>query len=111
FSGQLLKFRGNRGGYGQRSISKLHYGYGRANAYRSMSLFTPAATTVPVVSSVVTKTGRQVEVTFSEKMGSGVTTPAKYTLSGSAKGTLASNPASVSWVSGYKNLLEWSAGE
>jgi len=34
-----------------------------------------------------------------------------YTISGTGKGTLASNPASVSWVSGYKYLLEWSAGE
>ena len=35
---------------------------------------------------------RQVEVTFSEKMGSGVTTPANYTISGTGKGTLAANP-------------------
>src|SRR5438445_6089231 len=72
---------------------------------------TAADTTAPTVASVVTKTGRQIEVTFSEKMGSGITTPANYTISGTGKGTLASNPASVSWVSGHKYLLEWSAGE
>jgi hypothetical protein len=88
----------------------LHYGYGRVNAYNSLTV-TAADTTAPVVSSVVTRTGRQVEVTFSEKMGSGVTTPGNYTLAGTGKGTLASNPASVSWVSGYKYLLEWSGGE
>jgi len=86
------------------------YGYGRVNAYNSL-VNTAADTTAPTVTSVVTKTGRQVEVTFSEKMGSGVTTPANYFIAGTGQGTLASNPSSVSWVGGYKYLLEWSAGE
>jgi len=81
------------------------YGYGRVNAYSSLSLYTAADSTPPVLNSAVTKTGRQIEVTFSEKMGSGVTTPANYTLTGAGKGTLASNPSSVSWVSSYKYLV------
>src|SRR5438876_4559223 len=59
----------------------LHYGYGRVNAYNSLTV-TAADTAAPWVTLVVARTGRQVEVTFSEKMGAGVTTPANYTLSG-----------------------------
>src|SRR5437867_5604881 len=83
------------------------YGYGRVNAYASITN-AAADTTAPTVTSVVTKWGRGVEVTFSEQMGDGVTTAANYTLSGAGKGTLTTNPSSVSWVSGYKYILEWS---
>jgi len=89
----------------------LHYGYGRVNANNSVRYHTPADTVAPTVASVVTKTGRMLEITFSEKMGVGVTTPAKYALSGTGRGTLAANPTSVAWVSGNKYLLEWTAGE
>ena len=96
--------------YDPTTLWNEQYGYGRANAYNSLTV-TAADTTAPVLSSVVTRTGRSVEVTFSEKMGSGVTTPASYEIFGAGKGTLASNPSSVSWVSGYKYLLEWTSGE
>ncbi len=65
----------------------------------------------PTVLSVSTKTGRAVEVTFSEPMGTGVTSTSQYTISGTGKGTLASRPSSVTWVSGNTFLLEWTAGE
>ena len=45
--------------------------------------------------------GRAVEVTFSEQMGDGVTTPGNYTISVPAR-NLASESASVSWLSGNK---------
>jgi hypothetical protein len=59
----------------------------------------------------MTKTSRAIEVTFSEQMGTGVTSPTLYTISGSGKGTLATKPVSVAWVSGNTFLLEWTAGE
>jgi subtilisin family serine protease len=88
----------------------LHYGYGRVNANNSVCYYTSPDSYGPWVASVATKTGRILEVTFSEKMGLGVTTPANYTLSGSGRGTLAPSPSSVAWVSGNKYLLEWTGG-
>lgn len=96
--------------YDPTTLWNEQYGYGRVNAYSSLTV-TAADMTAPTVTSVVTRTGRRVEVTFSEKMGSGVTTPANYFIAGTGQGTLASNPSSVTWVSGNKYLLEWSAGE
>ncbi|MEK7674750.1 MAG: S8 family serine peptidase [Verrucomicrobiota bacterium] len=86
------------------------YGYGRLNAQSSV-LLTPSDAIAPTLSSVVARSGRAVEVTFSEQMGDGVTTPGNYTISGSGKGTLPANPASVSWLSGNKYVLEWTSGE
>ena len=51
------------------------------------------------------------DVTFSEAMGTGVTTAANYTVSGTGKGTLATNPDSVTFVSGSKYRLTWNSGE
>lgn len=86
------------------------YGYGRVNAYNSLNL-AAADTAPPTVSSVVTRTGRAIEVTYSEQMGTGVTSPTLYTISGSGKGTLFVRPASVTSVSANTFLLEWTAGE
>jgi len=68
-------------------------------------------TTPPTVSSVAVQSGSTVDVTFSEAMGTGVTTAANYTVSGTGKGTLANNPNSVALVSGNTYRLTWSAGE
>jgi hypothetical protein len=86
------------------------YGYGRINAINSLNL-AAADTTPPTVAAVVTKTGRAIEVTFSEQMGTGVTSDSRYSISGTGKGTLVSKPDTVSWVSGNTFLLEWASGE
>ncbi|MCX6344042.1 MAG: S8 family serine peptidase [Armatimonadetes bacterium] len=67
--------------------------------------------TAPTVSTVLVQTGLTVDVTFSEAMGTGVTTAGNYTVSGTGKGTLANNPNSVALVSGNKYRLTWTAGE
>ncbi|GFE57394.1 CxxxxCH/CxxCH domain-containing protein [Geobacter sp. AOG1] len=68
-------------------------------------------TTAPTVSSVAVQSGLAVDVTFSEAMGTGVTTAANYTVSGTGKGTLTSNPTSVALVSGSTYRLTWASGE
>lgn len=65
----------------------------------------------PRVSSVTVNSGTQVDVTFTEAMGTGVGSPSNYTLTGSGKGSLGSNPASVALVSGNTYRLTWAAGE
>ncbi len=65
----------------------------------------------PVVSSVAVQSGLTVAVAFNRPMGAGVTTAANYTLSGTGKGSLAANPASVVLVSGNTYRLTWTAGE
>jgi hypothetical protein len=86
------------------------YGYGLVNANNSLSN-AQSDTTAPTVLSVSTKTGRAIEVIFSEPMGPTVTSTSRYSISGTGKGTLVSKPDSVSWVSGNIFLLEWTAGE
>ncbi len=68
-------------------------------------------TTSPTVSSVAVQTGLTVNIVFSEAMGTGVTTAANYTVSGTGKGTLASNPNTAALVSGNTYVLTWAAGE
>jgi len=66
----------------------------------------------PTVSSVAVQSGTTVDVTFSEGMSAtGLLTAANYTISGTGKGTLATNPNSVALVSGNTYRLTWSAGE
>lgn len=65
----------------------------------------------PFVTDVAVNTGLTVDVTFSEPMGTGVTTASNYVLSGTGKGTLATNPNSVALVSGNKYRLTWTSGE
>jgi len=67
--------------------------------------------TAPTVSGVAVQTGLTVDVTFSEPMGTGVTTASNYTLSGSGQGSLANNPTSVALQSGNTYRLTWAAGE
>jgi hypothetical protein len=65
----------------------------------------------PTVSTVAVQTALTVNVTFSEPMGTGVTTSSNYSLSGTGQGTLANNPTSVALVSGNTYRLTWSSGE
>jgi hypothetical protein len=65
----------------------------------------------PTVDTVVVQSGTTVDVTFSEAMNTGITTAANYTLSGTGKGTLATNPSSVALVSGNTYRLTWASGE
>jgi len=67
--------------------------------------------TAPTVSTVAVQTGLTVNVTFSEAMGTGVTTNTNYTVTGTGIGTLSSNPNSVAFVSGSTYTLTWSSGE
>lgn len=64
----------------------------------------------PTVQTVTIQSLSTINITFSEAMGTGVTTAANYTVSKSGKGTLANNPNTVTLVSGNTYLLTWSAG-
>lgn len=65
----------------------------------------------PTVVSVADTSDQSVEVIFSEDMLTpGATTPANYAVSGSAKGTLAEHPDSVSQVNGSRYELTWANG-
>ena len=68
-------------------------------------------TTAPTVTGVAVQTGLTVDVTFSEPMGTGVTTAANYTVSGTGEGTLSANPDSVALVSGNKYRCTWNSGK
>ena len=65
----------------------------------------------PTVTLVMVQSGLTVDVTFSEAMGAGVTTPANYTLLGSGQGTLAASPDSVALQTGNTYRLTWNPGE
>jgi hypothetical protein len=64
----------------------------------------------PTVSSTSIQSLTTMNVTFSEPMGTGVTTPANFAISESGQGTLAMNPNSVTLVSGNTYLLTWTSG-
>ena len=68
-------------------------------------------TKIPTVTLVEVQTGLTIDVTFSEAMGDGVTTALNYAVSGTGKGTLATNPTSVASVSGNKFRCTWTTGE
>ena len=61
----------------------------------------------PVVHSVQVVSGLEVDVRFSQAMGLGVTTPSNYAVSGSGKGTLSDNPATVTHQGGSTYRLYW----
>ena len=64
----------------------------------------------PTVTSVSVQSLTTINVTFSEAMGTGVTTAANYTISESGQGTLAAHPNTVALVSGNTYVLTWSSG-
>ncbi len=68
-------------------------------------------TTAPFVNSVLVQGPLEVDVNFSEAMGSGVLNPLNYTVSGSGQGTLAGNPDSVALAVGNTYRLTWNTGE
>jgi hypothetical protein len=68
-------------------------------------------TVSPTVSSVVVQTGLTIDVTFSEAMGTGVTNPLSYRLSGSGQGSLSDNPDAVHSQSAATYRLTWSSGD
>ncbi|MGC8739302.1 MAG: PA14 domain-containing protein, partial [Candidatus Hydrogenedens sp.] len=80
-------------------------------SYAKDITITVVDTTPPTVSSVQVVAARWVQVTFSEAMGSGVTTTTNYSISGTGKGTLSTNPNSVQYVSGNTYRLIWTSGE
>ncbi len=67
----------------------------------------------PTVSSVTAQAdGHEIDIAYSEPMGgAGVTTAVNYTVSGAGKGTLASNPTSVTLVGGNIYRLTWPTTE
>ncbi|HOV34146.1 MAG TPA: PA14 domain-containing protein, partial [Candidatus Hydrogenedens sp.] len=65
----------------------------------------------PTVTAVEVVGPREVDVTFSEAMGPGVTIAENYTLSGTGKGTLPANPVNVGPVSGNTYRCTWNSGE
>jgi hypothetical protein len=66
---------------------------------------------LPTVASVTVTGTRTVEVAFDAPMGTGATTAANYTVSGTGKGTLAAHPSTVVLKSGSTYTLTWAAGE
>jgi len=64
-----------------------------------------------LASTTVLSDGLSIEVIYSESMGTGVTDPTIYTISGDGRGTLANNPDSVSHLYGNIYLLSWATGE
>ena len=66
---------------------------------------------LPEVTSVSVNSGRSVDVTFSEEMGASATAAQNYTVSGTARGTLAANPDSVTDLGDNTFRLVWNAGE
>jgi hypothetical protein len=68
--------------------------------------------TDPTVNLVeVHASGFAVDVTFSESMGTGASTPTNYIISGNGKGTLSNNPDSVVYFVGNTYRLTWTGGE
>ncbi|NQU45306.1 VCBS repeat-containing protein [bacterium] len=65
----------------------------------------------PVVTSVSVHDGANADVTFDKTMGTGVDTPANYTLSGGGRGTLAVHPDSVTHQGANTYRLTWNSGE
>ena len=65
----------------------------------------------PIVTSVSVQTGLTVDVSFSEALGPGATTTSNYTVSGTGKGTLATNPDVVSSEGSNTYRLTWVSGE
>lgn len=65
----------------------------------------------PTVTGVSVFDAFNVDITFSEAMGTGVTMATNYTVSGTGKGTLTANPDSVSLQTGNTYRLTWNAGE
>jgi hypothetical protein len=81
------------------------------NIGTSTTVHVSVDSTSPTVSSVTVQDGLNVDVAYSEAMGTGVTTASNYTVSGSGKGTLASHPDSVANTSGNTYRLTWNSGE
>jgi len=65
----------------------------------------------PTVTGVSVFDELNIDVTFSETMGAGVTTAANYTVSGTGQGTLSNNPDSVTHQGGTVYRLTWLAPE
>jgi hypothetical protein len=90
-------------------------GYAYAISYTSgtpnyINLVVTTDTTPPTVTSVAVQSLTTINVTFSEAMGTGVTTAANYTVSEGGQGTLAAHPNTVALVSGNTYVLTWSSG-
>ncbi len=70
-----------------------------------------AAALDPTVVSIHAVDSRTIDVVFSERVGTGATVPANYTLSGAGAGTLTSVPDTVVEQSPGVYRLVWNAGE
>ncbi len=67
--------------------------------------------TAPSVTDVNVYSATQVDVSFTEALGTGATVTTSYTLSGSGKGSLSNHPTSVAPQPGNVYRLTWNAGE
>ncbi len=65
--------------------------------------------TPPTLVSILPFGPGDIDVTFSEPMGTGVTTPANYTVSGSGRNTLAASPDAVTLVGTNTYRLRWNS--
>jgi len=85
------------------------YGYGRLNAAAAVSAAT-VDSSAPSFTSASVQTTRSINLKFSEPMGGNVYVPTSYTISGSGKGTLASNPSKIIRLSPSDYRLVWNSG-
>lgn len=90
-----------RGGNGEAGVTSV--------TFDNVNLL--ASVAAPTVAGVQVTAARTVDVTFSQDMGASGMTAARYEVSGTGKGTLATNPDSVAWLYGHRYRLTWTGGE
>lgn len=71
----------------------------------------PTIQEVKAQRSIISVSGLNIDVTFSEQIGSGSTNSINYYLSGTGKGTILTHPDNVSLLSGNTYRLRWSSGK
>ncbi len=77
----------------------------------NVSILSDSQVPAPTVTAVNVSGQRIVDVTFSQQMDTSTISTSSFTISGTGKGTLSSNPYSVAYLSGHTYRLTWLAGE
>ncbi|HOK10394.1 MAG TPA: Ig-like domain-containing protein, partial [Candidatus Hydrogenedens sp.] len=77
----------------------------------NVSILSDTQVTAPTVTAVEVKGQRVVDITFSQQMDGSTITASSFTISGTGKGTLSTNPFSVQFLTGHTYRLTWIAGE
>lgn len=80
------------------------------NLIQTRQIYGEGKGTAPRVSEVRVMDKQHIKLIYSEAMASGVTTPAKYTLSGAGQGTLSATPNQVQNLGSNTYKLTWTSG-